>query len=105
MILYFSEHNRIARELKIKLENEGFFQAFSPTEKDECIYQESRRILIAEVLFAMKYKFNNISFSKVPEYCLPRILANCSGTKDDARLWAEHWKWSDKIQPENRPKS
>ena len=54
------EHNRIARELKIKLENEGFFEALSPTEKDECIYQESRRILIAEVAFPIDYEFKNI---------------------------------------------
>ena len=44
-----SEHNRIASQLKIKLENEMFFQSLSLGEQDECIYQETRRIVIAEV--------------------------------------------------------
>ena len=44
-----SEHNRIASQLKIKLENEMFFQSLSLREQDECIYQETRRIVIAEV--------------------------------------------------------
>ena len=44
-----SEHNRIASQLEIKLENEMFFQSLSLREQDECIYQETRRIVIAEV--------------------------------------------------------
>ena len=40
----------MAGELKAKLEAEQFFQALHPTEKDECLYQEARRIVIAEVL-------------------------------------------------------
>ena len=46
-----SEHNRVAHELKIRLEKKPLFQALSSAHKDECLYQEARRIVIAEVLF------------------------------------------------------
>ena len=46
---FLSEHNRVAKELKVRLESEQFFQALSPAKKDECLYQEARRIVIAEV--------------------------------------------------------
>ena len=39
----------MAGELKEKLANVEFFQDLSPAERDECLYQEARRILIAQV--------------------------------------------------------
>ena len=82
-----SEHNRIASQLKIKLENEMFFQSLSLREQDECIYQETRRIVIAEVSCIIILINNQIDiFSSVSEHCLPRVSASCSWSKDDGRL-------------------
>ena len=81
-----SEHNRIASQLKIKLENEMFFQSLSLREQDECIYQETRRIVIAEVSWII-ILINQIDiFFSVSEHCLPRVSASCSRSKDDGRL-------------------
>ena len=66
----------MARELKIRLDAEQFFQAFSPLAQDDILYQEARRIVIAEVLFLFDkfdkffIQFQNIAYK---EY-LPIII-------------------------------
>ena len=47
---FLSEHNRVASELKTRLQSEKFFQDLKPSRKDDVLFQEARRIVIAEVL-------------------------------------------------------
>ena len=94
----------MARELKTRLEAEQFFQAFPPQRKDECLFQEARRIVIAEVFFIFHETFNQI-FHSVPEYCLQRISTCDYWSKNDARKEPTDWHQSDKVQPTTGPES
>ena len=77
LTISYSEHNRVARELKIRLDAEQFFQAFSSAAQDDILYQEARRIVIAEVLLLFFDKFDKffIQFQNIAykEY-LPMII-------------------------------
>ena len=64
----------MAGELKTRLEAEQFFQALSSAEKDECLYQEARRIVIAEVLFPICHLIQQIVR---PSF---RLLTNSTGS-------------------------
>ena len=47
--LFLGEHNRIAKELKLRFQGKSFFQSLSDKERDEFLYQESRKIVGAEL--------------------------------------------------------
>ena len=47
--LFLGEHNRIAKELKLRLQDENFFKSLREKEKDEMLFQESRKIVGAEL--------------------------------------------------------
>lgn len=47
--LFVHEHNRIARELKIRLTDSFLEASFTPTQIDEFIFQETRKIVGAEL--------------------------------------------------------
>ena len=79
--------NRIARELKVRLEKLEFFRALPPADKDELVYQESRRIVIAEVGFAINLIFSP-HFLPVPKHRLQRVSSPCGRLKDDERVSA-----------------
>ena len=94
----------MARELKIRLEAAQFFQAFSSKEKDEILFQEARRIVIAEVFFICHDTFIHM-FHSVSEYRLQRISTCDYWSKIDARKEPRDWQQSHKVRPRTGPKS